>query len=283
MPLDTVQMARDTLKMKSGECDDLVGFFATLFEGAGINTALLDYPGHIALMFNTGISDPLELGIPEDKLVKYKDTYWVPVEATMVGKSFADSTRQAMSTYRNAGKDVKIIDTHEAWTEFEPVTLADTKWESPVPEKDPTLNRYREDAENLIKARYDFLKSHFDKLLSENKDNPEAMAGLGIVEAQHGHSGRAKELFAKILETDPSNPSALNNLGNMAYQEKNFAKADEFYQKASKADPFDPGVWLNRTRAAVKLGDKKTAKEFADKVIELDSKLRDTAESILNN
>ena len=65
-PLDTVQLPRDTLKLKSGECDDLTALLATLFEGAGLQTALLDYPSHIALMFDTRETDAEKLGIPEN-------------------------------------------------------------------------------------------------------------------------------------------------------------------------------------------------------------------------
>ncbi|MFH1619617.1 MAG: hypothetical protein ABIG11_06890 [bacterium] len=280
LPLDTVQMPRDTLKLKSGECDDLTAFFATIFEGAGLHAAFLDYPGHIAVMFDTGVSDPMEAGLPEERMIKYKDTWWIPVEATMAGKPFADANRQAASTYRNAGKDVKIADIHDAWAEFEPVTLPETNWESPVPDKEGLLKRFREDAENLGKMRYDFLKSRFTGMAKKNPE--EAGVGLGILEAQYGNADAAKSHFDKVLAGNPQNAAALNNLGNLGLSAGQYEKAGEFYLKASQADPYDAGIWMNRARAAVKSGNKANAKAFAAKGAELDPGMRDTADALLS-
>lgn len=281
LPLDTVQMARDTLKLKSGECDDLVAFFTTLFEGAGLHTALLDYPGHIAFMFDTGLAEALEVGLPGDRLVKYQNSWWIPVEATMVGKSLRKSVRQAFNTYKNSSKEVRIIDTHQAWSEFEPVTLPKTTWESPAPDKDKTVKKFREDAKSFSKSRYDFLKSHFEKKIAKDQDDADAIISIGILQAQYGNSGPARKQFDRVLAKDPLNPSALNNIGNIYLEEKDYARAQKFYLKASQADQYDPGIWMNRARAALKLDKKKEARTFAEKAVGLDKTLSDIADALL--
>lgn len=277
-PLDTVQMPRDTLKLKSGECKDLVGLFATLFEGAGLRTAMIDYPGHISLMFDTGLADPAEIGVPSDRLIKYQDTYWMPVETTMAGKSFAESTRQALNTYKNSEKEARIIDTRKAWQEFEPVTLPEARSEGPMPDKEGSVKRFSEDAKVFSKMRYDYLKEHFE----ENKDETDSAIGLGILEAQYGNYEAAKARFNKILAKDALNPSALNNMGSVYFEEKNYSKAAELYLKASRADQYDAGIWMNRARASLKMGDSKAAKTLAGKAVELDSGLRDMADALLH-
>ena len=75
LALDTVQFPRNTLKLKSGDCDDLTALFASIYEASGLHVALLDFPGHIALMFDTGETEASAVGIPEEYLIKYNNTF----------------------------------------------------------------------------------------------------------------------------------------------------------------------------------------------------------------
>ena len=43
-PVDYTQFPRETLRRLSGECDDLVTLISSMYEGATVRTALLDYP-----------------------------------------------------------------------------------------------------------------------------------------------------------------------------------------------------------------------------------------------
>lgn len=276
--LDTVQFPRNTMKLKSGDCDDLTALFATLFEAAGLHTALLDLPGHIAIMFDTGKTDANEVGIPEEYLIKHDNTLWVGVETTMVGKSFYDAVVSAAELYRKTQADAHVIDVREALTQFEPVTLPESegdKFEYPG-----LAARVKTAIEALAQARYDYLKKYYGAILQENPDDTGAALNLGILHAGYRDYDSADASFAKVLAREPYNAGALNDMGSLRYLQKKYDEAQDYFFKASKADPADAGIWLNLARNAARMGKKEDAKVFADKAVKLDGSQSEVAKLI---
>src|SRR5262249_42919094 len=49
--VDYVQFPRETLRLKSGDCDDLSVLLAAAFENLGIETVMVEVPGHLFVMF----------------------------------------------------------------------------------------------------------------------------------------------------------------------------------------------------------------------------------------
>ncbi len=276
--LDTVQFPRNTLQLKSGDCDDLTALFASIFEASGLRVALLDFPGHIALMFDTGETDANAVGLPEDYLIKYNNTLWVGVETTMVGKSFQDSILHAADLYRKMDKEVKVIDVRASWNEFEPVTLPGTESDKYASAGLP--DRIKEALSSLMTARYDHLKKFYGRILQEVPGDIETNLSLGIVHAQYKAYGKAAECFEKVLGKEPFNAGALNNMGNLSFTEGRYGEARDFYFKASKADPFDGSIWLNLARVSGKLGKKDDIKVFAEKAAKIEPELRSTGEKL---
>jgi DNA-binding beta-propeller fold protein YncE/tetratricopeptide (TPR) repeat protein len=276
--LDTVQFPRGTLKLKSGDCDDLTALFASIFEASGLHVALLDFPGHIALMFDTGETDANLVGLPEDYLIKYNSTWWVGVETTMVGKSFQDSILHVADLYKKSDKDVKVIDVRAAWNEFEPVTLPETE-----PEKyasDGLADRIKGAIDSLMAARYDYLKKYYGRILQEVPGDIETNISLGIVHAEYKAYDEAAACFEKVLEKEPFNAGALNNMGNLSFTAGKYEEAKEYYFKASKADPFDGSIWLNIARVSGKLGKKDDVKTFADRAAKIEPELKSIGDKL---
>ena len=54
--LDTVRLPRETLRLRTGDCDDLAVLYAALLENIGIDTALVDVYDHVFVMFDTGLT-----------------------------------------------------------------------------------------------------------------------------------------------------------------------------------------------------------------------------------
>lgn len=276
---DTVQFPRNTLKLRSGDCDDLTALFASIFEASGLHAAILDYPTHIALMFDTGATDARDVGIPEEYLIKYGNTYWVGVETTMLGQSFYDSVKHEAGLYRSMAADVKVVDVRTAWLEFEPVTLPESDAEN-NPDRARFSARVREGAAGMLKARYDYFKKYYGAILLESPEDVDANLNLGIVSAQYGEAGEAAGYFGKVLEKDPVNAAALNDLGNLSFKAGKYQDAREYYFKAAKADPYDANIWLNAARASVKLGKKDDVKVFADRAAQLDPETRSIGDKL---
>ncbi len=280
MVLDTVQFPRSTLKLKSGDCDDLTALFATLFEASGPKTALLDYPAHISLMFDTGSTDAREVGIPEEYLIKYKNTFWVGLEVTMVGKDFYDAVKHAASFYRQNEKDVRVIEVRDAWAEFEPVTLPEGDLDS-YPDKAKFIARVKEAAAGLQKARYAYFKDYFGRILSANPEDVDANLNLGMLTAQNSEAEEGAKYFNKVLAKEPFNAAALNNIGNLSFEKGKYDEAKKMYFDAAKADPYDAEIWLNLARVSDKLGKKDDVKSFAERAAKIDPSVKSTGDKLL--
>ena len=125
--VDYLQYPRDTLARKSGDCDDLTILFAAVLENIGIGTALVDVPGHVFVIFNTGVTEAEKntLGFSDSLLVIHRGTVWIPVEMTLVGSSFTRAWQKGAEEYRDwsAKGKVEIVETQKAWEQFRPVTL----------------------------------------------------------------------------------------------------------------------------------------------------------------
>ncbi len=278
--LDTVQFPRTTLKLKSGDCDDTTALFASILEAAGVRTALLDYPAHIALMFDTGETDARQVGIPEEFLIKNDNTWWVGLETTMVGKDFYDAVKHEADLYLRSGADARVFEVRAAWTEFEPVTLPETQDEA-APDKEKFIAGVKNSVAAMLKARYEYFKEYYGRILAANPDDADANLNLGILTAHSGETDAAVKYFGAVLEKEPFNPAALNNLGNTAFEKKSYEEAKKYYFDAAKADPYDADIWLNLARVADKLGRKDDVKVFVDRAAKIDPAVKGTGDKLL--
>ena len=102
---DTVKYTGDMLRDKIGDCDDLTTLYGSLMGNLGIETMFLDVfkpgAGHIFLMFDSGVK-PDEAGkyfLDETEVVVLNDKVWIPIEATLVGKSFFSAWKQGALKY----------------------------------------------------------------------------------------------------------------------------------------------------------------------------------------
>src|SRR6185436_1815280 len=102
--VDYVQFPRETLKLKSGDCDDLSVLLAAAFENLGIESAFVEVPGHLFMMFRTGVKEA-DRGLIslQDELLAIRDgEVWIPVEATLVATSFSEAWAEGARKYREA-------------------------------------------------------------------------------------------------------------------------------------------------------------------------------------
>lgn len=270
-PVDYTQFPRDTIRTKAGECDDVATLFASLFSGANIATVLLDYPGHIALMFDTGETDANAVGLPEADLVRYNERWWVPLEPTLIGASFSESHRHAVTAYRDMEKSrrARVIDPAKAVEQFEPVTMPASDWQPPTPDAAALAKKVEADAKGLADRRYEHLKGVYEERLKADAADAEALNQLGLLEVDLGRLDAAHSSFVRALASDASDAAALNNLGGVAFMKADWAAAKEYFEKAAAQDPADPGIWLNLAKTAARLKDADGVKEYGERALAL--------------
>lgn len=277
---DTVQFPRNTLKLKSGDCDDLTVLLSTLLESAGASVKILDYPGHIALMFETRAQEMGEVGLPDEAIIKYENKYYVPLETTMLGKSFYESVKYAADMYRNAGDNVNAVDLQKAMSKFEPVTLPDMSEEFKLSPENSN-DKISKELDSISEKKFLFYEKLYTEGIKAKPEDLSAYVNLGVLYSGYGKLDEAEKTFRSILDRDEYNAAAINDLGNVYFIKGEYARAAEYYEKAARLDPFDENLFLNTARAYVKMGKKEEARIFTERAVKINPEVKSAADSLL--
>jgi hypothetical protein len=122
MFVDRVQYPTETMRVASGDCEDLVVYVASHLMAVGIQCALVDLKpvptglrlptagersiGHILLLANTGLQTEFasRLGLSEFEFVSRAvsgapNTLWIPVETTVLNEGFEKAFREGVRQY----------------------------------------------------------------------------------------------------------------------------------------------------------------------------------------
>ena len=271
--VDQIQYPRDTLRFKTGDCDDCSVLYCALLQNIGLNTAFVDVKDHIFMAFDTQIPESEALVKFGDKdLYFIKDgTAWLPVETTMFTKGFTAAWLFAANTYLEASaKDiVTIIDVKNAWKTFYPVTLPSTKWEPPFPRKERTLKFFSKD-----KLKFSTLGSTriIDKIKAELKKNPrnvDLLNKLGITYGKIGKTKESREYIKKAIKREPKTAKYYNNLANTYFLDNKLDLALKYYKKAIGIEPNNPNYRINLANLYSIMGDLEKAEAEMEKAEEL--------------
>ena len=89
--VDTVRFPRQTLYYRSGDCDDTSALLASLYEAAGLDTAIVTTPGHVMIAVDTQepVSNAWMFETSGTMAIPHDGTLWIPVETTVVNRGFA--------------------------------------------------------------------------------------------------------------------------------------------------------------------------------------------------
>jgi DNA-binding beta-propeller fold protein YncE len=275
--VDYVQYPCDTLNRKSGDCDDLSIVYAAALENIGIGTALVDVPGHVFVMFNTGIpeSERDSLGFAASLLVVFRGTVWIPVELTMVGQSFTHAWQKGAEEHRDwsAKGKVDIIEVQKAWEQFRPVTLPPVAGKQIRVDKNAIEAKFKGELDALGKQRLTNLSANYLAVLEKTPKDLQTLAQLGILYGENGLYNAALEQFQKMLTVDSSNPIALNNIGNIYFLLERLEDARRAYESSLRTVPDDAGVMVNLARVSLRAGRKEEAKRWLRNAAAIDPRV----------
>lgn len=276
--VDYLQYPRDTISRKSGDCDDLSVLFAAAMENIGIPTALVDVPGHVFVIFNTGIpeAERKTLGFPDTLLVIHNGTVWIPIEMTLVGSSFTKAWQKAAEEYRDwsAKKLVDIVEIQKAWVAFKPATLPNDEARPPKVTRQDIEAKFKGELDALARQRLSYLSTEYIEALKKRPDDIEAMTALGILYGENGMLSEALEQFQKILAIDKTNAAALNNIGNINLLQDRFDDARQAYEAAIKSSPDDVGIMSNLARLLLRIGKREEAKKLFEEAASIDPRVK---------
>lgn len=282
---DYVQFPRETLRRKTGDCDDTTALLAALLESVGVQVALVDVPGHIFLMANLEEADPAVIGLPEERFVKYQGTYWVPIETTQLGHGFMAAWQTATSEVKTAQEKnqatfISILDSN---LKYPPVTLVEPATEIPPFPAEKVAAAFPALLAQLQNERYLAQMKDVKERIKNDPVNHMLAVEMGMIQVEGGKADDAKKTFIDLLKPDepiPVQAAARNNLGNLAYLAGEYKEAAIHYDKALELTPNDGGILVNKARIAWKMDDKAGAQKLLQEAQAVLPEWRDFATDI---
>ncbi len=273
--VDYIQYPRETLERKSGDCDDLVALYSASLESLGVETRVIEVPGHMLMMFNTGISADADNYTMDNMYVIHKDQLWIPVETTVVGSSFLKAWEMGSDNYYKwKDQGLNLLNIHESWRTYKPASLPQSSWKPSAISRESIEKYYPGEFMTVLKIGTQTKIRNYQQAIKKNADDMDAYLQIGIIFAKAGDSKESMKYFDKIILADPKNSAALNNRGNLLFMDKKLEDAAKDYLAAAANDSADPYPWVNlaKTYKALKQLDK--AKAAFIKATELEPSIK---------
>ncbi|MBL7003470.1 MAG: tetratricopeptide repeat protein [Gammaproteobacteria bacterium] len=276
--VDYVQFPRETLRLKSGDCDDLSVLYSAGLENLGINTALLEVPGHLLMMFDTGLSiDDSALVSRDNSLLAVRDgRIWIPVEATMISNSFSEAWAEGARKYQKAvaENNLGIIALSEAWAAYKPVTLQKSDNKIELPNDSQAKKLIKREKKILLSKSIDRLILPYQAMVAGDPRNTVARMQIAILYSRFGLFDEAEQAYDELLELAPRNISVLNNKANYLLLQEKYDDAITVYKQAESIAPNDAHVKLNISMAYYSKGQIKNATSSFRKAIALEPSIK---------
>jgi transglutaminase-like putative cysteine protease len=257
--VDTIAYPRESLRRRSGDCDDSTVLLAALLENVGIATRFLDVPGHIFMMMDTGVHERnrVALGVDDDLTVVSDERVWIPLETTSVRKGFAQAWTDGAESYASwaARGRVSVVDVASSMARYEPSVPGTVPLAADV--LDPATLRplLAADLDTLREWREAHLRTLFHGATADGA--PAVGAAMEVARAYYsaGKWTEARARLDAVLAANPRNAAALNNLGNVLAASGDLGAAAARYQESLAGSDGDPGTWLNLGLVRYAMGD----------------------------
>ncbi len=195
---------RDVLRTRAASASSISILLASLLEAGGIATALVEYPDHIDLLFEAAADDPMEIGVPDGRLVRLGGRYWFPVEGSGVGGSFREASRKGRFDFahRSSRGEAKIAVTRDSWRFHPSAEFAHPPGpgtaSSPGPPGGDFSGRVRRSARVYARLRYVTILSRLRPLIKKNPEDLDLIGRLAELYRRHGKNHRARKIAARL-------------------------------------------------------------------------------------
>ena len=246
--VDNIQYPVEVLAKKSGDCDDLTALYCALLENIGIQTAIVDAPGHVFMMFDSGVSVENAEGLPiqNDQYIEKNNKIWIPVEITLVGKRFMDAWRTGISECRSLieSNRFKTIQISDAWQEYEPAMI---KIEATVeyPLEQEIQKVYLTDLSDLKEVMHEFIDDKYNVPSETGEDAVESSFNLAYIYSVIQEYDKSLLEYEKLLKMGAEAARVYNNMGITYYLMKDIKNSAMSFKKAMDIDPDDEGIKRN--------------------------------------
>lgn len=222
-----------------GECDDLSVLYATLLESKSIETAFLDVPGHVFVMFNTDIPAQRLSSLPLERnlFVVHQGNLWIPVELTVLPRSFTTAWYNGAEEFYNYAhtNQLDIVNTRDAVQLFPPSPYnpdVDRGKISTLPDFSAHINN----TFATISHDADSYMTEIVNNFTHNSTDFDARNQYAVILAHEENYDSARYHLEYILDRNPNYVKAMNNLGNIEFLEGHLDQAIDNYNRANQVN-----------------------------------------------
>ncbi|MDH3353646.1 MAG: tetratricopeptide repeat protein [Chromatiales bacterium] len=273
--VDYIQYPRETLERKSGDCDDLVALYTASLESLGVETRVIEVPGHMLMMFNTGIRADSDGYTMDDMYVIHEGMLWIPIETTVVGNSFLKAWELGSQNYYQwKGKGLSLLNIQDSWRTYKPASLPQSTWSPSAISRASIEKSFPGEYMSILKIGTQTKVRRYQQTIKENPNDLDALLQMGIIFAKAGDRKEAMKYFDKIIKVEPNNAAALNNRGNLLVIDEKLKAATESYLAATESDAADPHLWINLAKTYKALKQIGKAKAAFIKATKLDPSIK---------
>lgn len=266
--VDTVRFPRDTLRTRIGDCDDTTALMCSLYEAAGIPTAVMTSPGHVFLAFDTGEPEQNAWLFESDELVAitHHGTVWLPVESTILSEGFLAAWREAsrlVSTYEPAGQ-IEFIPIRDARANYPALSVEPASYTILPPAAEQLQDRFGNTVGDLVGVLYERSAGELAARTQSGstRSRLRVINQLGILHARFGEPHLARERFEQAIDLDPEYTASYVNLANIEIMEQRPREAIAILEQPVVAERSSVLTNLLLAQAYAQLGDRDRAGEY---------------------
>lgn len=245
--VDFMQFPTQTIKYRSGDCDDLTTLYCALLESVGVSSAMITVPGHIFPAFALSLDPsaiPAYFSDPSTYFVA-DGVAWVPVEATILQKGFFQAWHEGARELKVAedastaadAASAELYPVHDSWKTYEPIGFIEGSGGFSVPANDLIEKALAREYEKIVADEMPDRERELIKAIEKTTTDQKGKLynKLGILYSRYGKYQLAEKNFA--LAAQAGNADGLVNGANVMLLTGRYKEGYAQFKAALKKKP----------------------------------------------
>ena len=245
--LDSIQYPLQTLKMLSGDYDEMGILLASCLESVGVATGYVTLPDDFIVLVSAGIRPGTEGNSfgNTDGLIVDDSSVFFGISMASLHRGFtrarSDAAKKIAAALADEEYNFEYTNVHDAWQVYLPCAFNEANGSYDKPSNSSITSAFTAAVNDYINTDLTTVLARARKSADSNK--------IGVALMRMGRYADAKAEFNKSAST-----SALNNLATVYMIEKNYTSAASTYKRVLAKDPDNKIATKGLENANAKLG-----------------------------
>lgn len=272
--VDTIRFPRTTLYYRSGDCDDTSALLASIYEAAGLDTAIVTTPGHVMIAVDTqeppGNGWLYETGTTT--AIEHAGTLWLPVETTVLERGFAEAWEEGSALIRRhrAAGEVELLPIREVRDRYPSLPLPPSSYTITEPPAAALTERIAASADYAASLLYENARAQLENQLASRAGSRRIpiLNRLGVLHARFGRADRARSALEETVDLRGDYLPGYINLANLELLNEDAVAALAWLERAELLEPESPAVLELMARALVAADAGREARSYVRRLAE---------------